>query len=101
MNQLTNKMKIKSTYIPSIVPATYEDWKNKHIFNPDQKPISYSHFRKRGKAPRLSLKHYNHQFHREPEKPSQVKIFLLELAEIPKNVKTEYQTYIKPLFAWA
>jgi hypothetical protein len=99
LNQFLNNMKVQSSYIPVIVPASFEEWKKKHFYNPDLKPISYSHFRKRGKAPKLSLKYYNHKFNEEPEKPNQVKTFLLELAEIPKNVKTEYKLYIKPLFA--
>ncbi len=93
-------MKLKSTYTPVIVPATFEDWKKKHFFNPESKPISYSRFTKRGKAPKLYLKYYNHKFN-IPEKPINPLLqFALDLMEIPSNIKLECKRHI--LFAsWA
>lgn len=83
-------MKVQSICTPVVVPATFEDWKKKHFFNPELEPISYSHFRKRGKAPKLFLKHYNHKFIKpEPEKKALINI----------NIKLEFNRHVTPLFA--
>lgn len=93
-------MKVQSTFTPSIVPATFQDWKKKHLFNPENEPISYSHFRKRGKAPKLHLKHYNYDFKPKEVKENVVIRFVNDVQEIPSNIILEFKRHITPLFAW-